>query len=277
MPELPEVETVRKGLNLHLSAVAADLRLLTGVHRSDKELRFAFPSNLKKALQKLPLLGIERRAKYLLFDFGDKILINHLGMTGSWRKASEPRLALHDHVALSFSADLHLIYRDPRRFGYFDLLDKNRWQESPWFSHLGPEPLEAKNFHADYLFELSRGRTAPMKSFIMDQKTVVGVGNIYASEALFLAGIKPQRKAKSLKSAEAETLVTAIRKVLRQSLRQGGSTIRDFVSAEGERGYFAQSLKVYDREGQACRTCGGEIRLLRQAGRSTYWCPECQK
>lgn len=171
MPELPEVETVRRGLTLHFDKLPLLDRRLLSVERSDKELRFKFPSNILVALKDLRLLSIERRAKYLLFNFGEKILINHLGMTGSWRKISELKLELHDHVAFRFSPDLILVYRDPRRFGYFDLIDQATWQQSRWFSHLGPEPLEGK-FNSEYLFAKTRNKTAPLKSFMIGRAHV---------------------------------------------------------------------------------------------------------
>lgn len=273
MPELPEVETVRRGLSQQLSRQPRLLEL----KRSSKKLRFEFPASVFKQLKGRPLQSVERRAKYLLFDFGDKILINHLGMTGSWRPVKTPKLELHDHVILRFENGLNLVFRDPRRFGYFDLLDKDGWDQSGWFRHLGPEPLDSKAFSPEYLFAASRSKKAPIKNLIMDQKVVVGVGNIYASEALFLAGIQPLRPAGRLSLEDCRKLVAAIQKVLKASIKRGGTTIRDFVSSKGDLGYFVQSLKVYDRSGENCKRCRTPISVTRLAGRSTYWCPECQK
>lgn len=273
MPELPEVETVRRGLNLHLHE--KDYRL-QGLRRSRKELRFAFPSRVLSQLKGQSLQTVERRAKYLLFDFGDKILLNHLGMTGSWRLSNQAKLELHDHVILSFEKDVHFIFKDPRRFGYFDLLKKSDWEHSRWFSHLGPEPLEKLVFSPEYLFQKTRKKTAPIKNFIMDQKVVVGVGNIYASEALFHSNIRPTRKAMSLTRKDCDLLVRSIQKILRKSIDSGGSTIRDFIGADGSAGYFAQTLKVYGRAGELCMTCKSPISQKRLGGRSTFWCPECQ-
>lgn len=275
MPELPEVETVRRGLNLQLQHQPK----LLDLKRSRKALRFSFPKNALSQLKEKKLLRIDRRAKYLLFDFGDKILLNHLGMTGSWRSLKRLPLkpsewALHDHVILRFEDNLNFIFKDPRRFGYFDLIDKKEWEKSKWFSHLGPEPFE--EFTGEYLFLKTRNKSAPIKNFIMDQKVVVGVGNIYASEALFHAGIQPTKKASRLTRKDCERLVQCIQKVLLKSIRAGGSTIRDFIGADGNSGYFAQTLKVYGRQGELCRTCKSPIQQVRLAGRSTFWCAECQ-
>lgn len=273
MPELPEVETVRQGLSAQLAPRAR----FEGVVRSAHKLRFRFPSKLKQRLSGQQLLSIERRAKYLLFLFEQDVLINHLGMTGSWRKIDSLSLQNHDHVILQFENNQNLVYRDPRRFGYFDISTKEGLFSTRWFEHLGPEPLESEHFTARYLFEASRRRTGPIKTFIMNQEIVVGVGNIYASEALFMAKIHPLRPASSLSLQDCKSLVQAIRKILHRAIKEGGTTIRDFVALGGELGAYSQSLSVYGRAGAACPICYHPIQSLRLAGRSTFSCLKCQK
>lgn len=273
MPELPEVETVKQGLSAQLSARAR----FKGVIRSEYKLRFKFPAKLEQRLRDQALLSIERRAKYLLFCFEQDVLINHLGMTGSWRKLDSLYLENHDHVILQFEHNQNLVYRDPRRFGYFDVSKKEKVFSTRWFVQLGPEPLDTERFTAKYLFDISRRRKGPIKTFIMNQKVVVGVGNIYASEALFLAKINPLRPAESLSLRECEGLVRAIQKILLHAIKEGGTTIRDFVALGGELGAYSQSLSVYGRAGKACTVCGRPIHILRLAGRSTFGCLKCQK
>jgi formamidopyrimidine-DNA glycosylase len=280
MPELPEVESVRRALNSKLIDAGQEAKFVS-LDRSGLKLRFRFPPKFAERLRGRRLETIERRAKYLLFRFGSLTMINHLGMTGSWRPhESRDRLLLHEHVRISFESDgqiISMVYRDPRRFGYFDLLETSAVNSSRWFKHLGPEPLESQAFSAEYLFGLSRRSSAPLKTFLMNQSVVVGVGNIYASEALFIAGIDPRRTPKSLTKKDSERIVEAIREVLSAAIVEGGTTIRDFVGVAGERGGYGQALLVYGRAGESCRRCGGVLVQFKQAGRSTYVCTNCQK
>ena len=270
MPELPEVETVRKGL----SEILNEKPQIHSIRLGDKGLRKPF---LKKEIKKAhgqKILSVFRRAKYLLFELEKNVLVSHLGMTGSWRLKEEKRN--HDHVELKLTDGRTLVYRDPRRFGQFELLDKQLWQENIKFSSLGPEPLDKKSFHADYLHEKICNSKATIKSLIMDQKIVVGVGNIYASEALFLAGIPPMTKGQKVKHNTCSLLVESIREILQQAIECGGSTISDFRQAGGSEGYFQNFFYVYDRDGESCIYCSTSIKSQVIAGRSSFWCPGCQ-
>lgn len=273
MPELPEVETVCRGLNqiLHLPVEVEAFELRR------KDLRVPIPLQLKKQLPGKKIEKIWRRAKYLLWEAGEVTLISHLGMSGSWRLrelGEEPRL--HDHIFLHLRDGRCLAYNDPRRFGLLDAVEKGQEGSSAWLAHLGPEPLDEEAFTADYLWSLARGRKTKIKNLIMDQRVVVGVGNIYASEALFLAGVRPGRAAGRLTRREVASLVLEIRRILRQAIDSGGSSIRDFRSALQHKGDFQEQLQVYGRGGQPCRQCGGEIRQALIGGRSSYWCSQCQ-
>lgn len=287
MPELPDVENVRRQLEsmLEIAPKALMPRYLLGAEFFRKDLRFPFSKTLRQRLasgEKLgPVLGIERRAKYLLFRFESGCLLSHLGMTGAWREIdrnTQPgefakRRGKHDHVRLLFDHGQSFVFEDPRRFGYMDWVDDPN--QHKLLNHLGPEPLSAE-FHADYLFQLTRGKTSSIKSFIMDGRRVVGVGNIYASEALYRAKVRPTRRAGKLKREEAERLVLGIREVLQAAIDSGGSSIRDFKGADGYRGGFQDLHLVYDRAGEPCRTCGTKIVSKQITGRSTFWCPNCQ-
>ena len=273
MPELPEVETVRKGLEniLHFPAE------ISRVRSSSKPLRFQYPRGLKQKLAGAKILKISRRAKYLIFDLGEKSLICHLGMTGNWREDDKFIPKNHDHFNIQFSDGMSLVYNDVRRFGYLDLLPSKDLNESRWFSKLGPEPFVSEGLSVDWMKAKLKGRTASIKSLIMNQEVVVGVGNIYASEALFLAGIFPKKPAGKLTSKRIGELVDAIEKVIQSAISSGGSTIRDFKNAGGSQGYFQTQLNVYGRAGQLCRKCDSPIQSAVVAGRSTFWCSKCQK
>jgi formamidopyrimidine-DNA glycosylase len=268
MPELPEVENVRLTLE-HILPKGSRFKKVT-LHRAD--LRFPFPEKMAERLAGQKLLGINRRAKYLVFETEKYLLLSHLGMTGSWRELAVAEL--HDHMVWEFEKGPTLVFNDPRRFGFVSMYEKHETPEP--FVGLGPEPLETE-FDADHLFKVSRKKNTPLKSFLLDQKNVAGLGNIYVCEALFLARLKPTRKAASLKQIECERLVPAVKKILQQAIRAGGSTIRDYKKADGKAGEFQQRFRVYGRDGDKCLTCRKPIRLLRQAGRSTYWCSQCQK
>ncbi|MCH2534687.1 MAG: bifunctional DNA-formamidopyrimidine glycosylase/DNA-(apurinic or apyrimidinic site) lyase [Bdellovibrionales bacterium] len=270
MPELPEVETVKLGLSKNLETLGR----IEQVKLFRKDLRFEFPKKMKNALEGQKILSISRRAKYLVFETQDYVWLCHLGMTGAWRQETgDHQKQPHDHFRVSFESGRSWVYRDPRRFGYMDLIKKG--SSIVWFEHLGPEPLES-SFSSEYLFQKSRNKKAPIKNFIMDQKVVVGVGNIYASEALYMARVKPSKASHRLTRKQAELLVSSIKMVLKKALKSGGSSIRDYKNADAEMGYFQQSLKVYDRAGKPCFSCKKPIKKITQAGRSTFYCSNCQ-
>ena len=271
MPELPEVETTRRGISPHVlnkPVIAVAIR--------QQQLRWPVPASLEQELVGSRITTVGRRAKYLLFYLEHGCVILHLGMSGSLRIVHPSAPAdKHDHVDIIFSDDTCLRLRDPRRFGSIHWTDRDPL-EHPLLHHLGPEPL-GQDFSASYLYSLSRGRTQSVKAFVMDSRSVVGVGNIYASEALFRSGIHPLRRAGNISLARYGALVGAIRGVLNAALAKGGTTLRDFVGGDGSPGYFRLELDVYDRAGEPCRTCRGGIRQIRQGQRSTYYCPQCQR
>ena len=293
MPELPEVETVRRGLEPWVAgARVAKVRLA----RAD--LRFPFPAGMAARLEGTVIETVGRRAKYLLFGLSSgTTLLSHLGMTGSYRfeglRFKEPsryfepdQNAKHDHLRIDLIHEAHgpltLIYNDARRFGFMDLyVDAGA---CPFLAELGPEPL-GNAFNADHLARRFAGKRAPTKAALLDQRVVAGLGNIYVSEALHRAGIGPTRPAGTLvlksgaPSARLEALAEAVRTVLIEAIEAGGSTLRDFRDADGGSGYFQHRFAVYDREGAPCPTpgCGGTIRRIVQSGRSSYYCPKCQR
>ena len=270
MPELPEVETTCCGIAPHISG-----KVLREVVVRDGRLRWPIPNDLHTLVVGQTLEKVTRRGKYVLLHFQKGGLIGHLGMTGSMRivNAEEPP-AYHDHFDLCFD-DCLLRYRDPRRFG--SLL----WQAYPLEDHvllagLGPEPL-TDDFDVDVLHAACKGKKQPIKTLIMDSKKVVGVGNIYANEALFMAGINPNRQAGRVSKKRLEVLVGAIKQVLADAIEQGGTTLRNFVDSEGNPGYFKQQLQVYGRTGKPCRHCGEALKEVRLGQRSTVYCRYCQK
>lgn len=273
MPELPEVETTRRGVSPHIEG-----RRLTAVEIRQPKLRWPIPVHAVEALVGLDLLSVSRRGKYLMFHFETGWLISHLGMSGSLRiiKSNEPPL-FHDHFDLFFG-DIALRYCDPRRFGCLLWMSKEEGDiaEHKLLNALGPEPL-SDAFTADYLFERSRKRTQAVKQFLMDSHIVVGVGNIYANESLFMAGIKPIRKAGALTRAQCELLVEKVKFVLARSIEQGGTTLRDFVGGDGKPGYFKQQLLVYGRGGEPCVTCKKPLKEVRMNDRTTVYCVSCQR
>ncbi|WP_437614195.1 bifunctional DNA-formamidopyrimidine glycosylase/DNA-(apurinic or apyrimidinic site) lyase [Erwinia sp. V71] len=269
MPELPEVETSRRGIEPHLVGET----ILHAVVRNGR-LRWPVSQEIH-ALSDQPVLSVQRRAKYLLLELPTGWIIIHLGMSGSLRVLPEEiPAAKHDHVDLVMSNGKVLRYTDPRRFGAW------LWSVDPQASnvlaHLGPEPL-SEAFNGDYLFEKSRGKRTAIKPWLMDNKLVVGVGNIYASESLFAAGILPDRQPGSLNKGQCKLLVETIKAVLLRSIEQGGTTLRDFLQTDGKPGYFAQELQVYGRAGEACRVCGTLIESAKHGQRSTFFCRGCQK
>ncbi len=270
MPELPEVETTRRGIEPCLTGHAI-LRLVV----YERRLRWPVPAGLEQRLRGQTIAAVDRRAKYLLIRFERGTLIVHLGMSGSLRlvESTAPRLK-HDHIELQLANGLNLRYCDPRRFGSWLWTEENP-AIHPLLKDLGPEPLE-QQFTASYLFGRVRNRKQGVKTLIMDNHIVVGVGNIYATESLFLAGIHPQRSGASLSLDDCRRIVRQIRSILGKAIRKGGTTLRDFVGGDGKPGYFAQQLLAYGREGEPCKHCGTTLQGIRQGQRATVFCPVCQ-
>ncbi|MBW8371364.1 MAG: bifunctional DNA-formamidopyrimidine glycosylase/DNA-(apurinic or apyrimidinic site) lyase [Thiobacillus sp.] len=270
MPELPEVETTRLGLLPRLQG-----RTLKRVIVRNPHLRWPVPDDLASHLAGSTLHSLSRRGKYLLFDFGSATQIVHLGMSGSLRFAGpgEPA-ALHDHIDWLFDDGTLLRLRDPRRFGA--VLWTDDVARHPLLSHLGPEPLTPA-FDAPYLHAQCQRRNAAIKQVIMDAQVVVGVGNIYASESLFHAGIRPTTAARRLSRPACARLVEAIKRVLTAAIAAGGSSLRDYVASDGELGYFQLQTRVYDRESLPCKVCATPIRRIVQGQRASFYCPGCQR
>lgn len=272
MPELPEVETVARGLEKVF--VGRTIRAVT-VRRRD--LRTPLPKTFEADLKGRKVLALRRRAKYVLMDLsGGRTLLVHLGMSGTltFQPTATPP-AKHDHVLLAFDKEPGLRFNDPRRFGLMALADTHRLNDHPLLAHLGPEPLEP-SFTGAALRAALNGRTTALKVALMDNAVVVGVGNIYASESLFRAKLSPFRAAGTLTAAEATRLVKAVKDVLADAIASGGSTLRDYVRSDGSLGYFSHHFAVYDRAGQPCPVCGTAIAKKVQAQRTTYYCKKCQ-
>jgi len=271
MPELPEVETTRRGISPHIIG-----KKITGITLRNASLRWPIPNDLNEKIQNKTAKSVERRGKSLLLAVANGHVIIHLGMSGSLRimqNADAPQK--HDHLDIHFGKNLALRYNDPRRFGAV------LWTDEPLVEHrllhhLGPEPL-TENFNADYLFTRSRKHTQPIKSWIMDSKIVVGVGNIYANESLFNANIHPLKSPQEISLKQYQTLVSEIKRVLSHAIERGGTTLRDFVGGDGKPGYFAQELNVYGRGGLPCLKCNKVLTEKRVAQRSTVYCVECQR
>ncbi len=268
MPELPEVETSRRGIEPHLVGNILHYAIVR-----NSKLRWPVSEKIKTLLDE-PILSVKRRAKYLLIELNQGWIIVHLGMSGSVRILPEEQPEeKHDHIDLVFRDGKVLRYTDPRRFGAW------LWCEdlatSSVLAHLGPESLSAQ-FNAQYLYQQSKNKKIAIKPWLMDNKLVVGVGNIYANEALFSSGIMPDRKASSLTEQECDVLVNAIKTVLTRSIEQGGTTLKDFLQSDGKPGYFAQELFVYGRKDKACLICGHTIESIKQGQRSTFFCRHCQ-
>ena len=293
MPELPEVETVRRGLQ----PVMEGAKILKAEARR-KDLRFPFQKDFAARLTGQTVTGLGRRAKYLMADLtsGD-VLLMHLGMSGSFRvlkgetnstpgdfhyPRSEDRA--HDHVVFHMSSGASVVFNDPRRFGYMKIIARNEMEDEPLLQGLGPEPL-GNEFNADLLAQACHNKKTSLKAALLDQRVVAGLGNIYVCEALYRSHLSPRRLAATLATKKGETtdharrLVGEIHAVLNQAIKAGGSSLRDHRQTSGELGYFQHSFQVYDREGEKCQTprCGGTIRRFNQNGRSTFWCPKCQK
>lgn len=268
MPELPEVETVRQGLKPYLLTQQFKKIIIRR-----KKLRYPLPESFEELCGK-PIIAIKRRAKYLMIETTAHRLILHLGMSGSisvFKEDTPPRK--HDHLIFILDSGMALFFNDPRRFGFVQAFPLTDYP--PYLEKLAPEPL-SEDFNADYLYTITKNSKQAIKAFIMDQRKVVGVGNIYASEALFQARIHPLTKASFLTKEEVRSLVDCIKSVLRQAIIQGGTTLKDFANPEGSPGYFAQELLVYGRKGVPCFVCGKPITSERIAQRSTFYCQSCQ-
>jgi len=269
MPELPEVETSRRGIEPWI----VDTRI-EKVNVRDRRLRWPVARGIERKLEGQSVKSVGRRAKYLLINTSNGTAIMHLGMTGSVFIVDHGTPAgIHDHIDIDLDSGKVLRFRDPRRFGSFF------WSRTPLehalLEELGPEPL-GDNFDGEYLWCRSRGRKVSVKQFIMNAQVVVGVGNIYASESLFLAGINPKRAAGRIARHRYDALADSIRDILTRAIKAGGTTLRDFYGGDGEPGYFRQQLEVYDREGEYCRCCNTVIKAFVQGQRSTYYCKSCQ-
>ena len=275
MPELPEVETTRRGLLPH---VVGQRVAHVGLRRPD--LRWPIPREVEELLPEQRIDAIRRRAKYLLLDTAAGSILLHLGMSGSLRVLPEDTpVRAHDHVDIALESGRVLRFNDPRRFGC--LLWQAPGEVHPLLAGLGPEPLsdafDGAAFNGDYLFDLSRGRKAPVKTFLMDQSVVVGVGNIYAAEALFTAGISPLRAAGKVSRDRYAALAEAVKAILGHAIARGGTTLRDFISPDGAPGYFEQELLAYGRGGQPCPRCGRALKQASIGQRATVWCGFCQR
>jgi formamidopyrimidine-DNA glycosylase len=270
MPELPEVETTRRGLAPYVVG-----RSIATVEVREPRLRWPVERGLAAKLEGRRIEALSRRGKYLLFDTGAGTLLVHLGMSGSLRYLPVPLAhAAHDHIDVAFKGGGHLRFNDPRRFGSW--LYTTTPERHPLLASLGPEPL-GPDLTAEYLWKTSRKRSVAIKQHLMNGHIVVGVGNIYANEALFRAGIHPTRAAGRVARDRFEPLVGAIRDVLNDALDEGGTTLRNYVGGDGAPGYFRQRLKVYERDGQPCVVCGTEIKRRVLGQRATYFCPKCQR
>lgn len=271
MPELPEVETTRRGVAPHV-----ERQKVTAVRVYDPRLRWPVPHDLPSRLVGRMVDRVDRRSKYLLFRIGAGTLIVHLGMTGSLRVYRDPPARRpHDHIDLEFANGVVLRYHDPRRFGAM-LWSPRTVRDHPLLAALGPEPLSPE-FTPQYLFRVTRSRSAAIKLALMDSRVVVGVGNIYANESLFRAGIRPTTRARRLSLARLTRLVDAVRATLDDAIAKGGSTLRDYVDSDGESGRFQLEYYVYGRAGEPCRVCRSIIRTVRLGGRATTYCPMCQR
>lgn len=276
MPELPEVETVVRGLRPHLEG-----RQIVHVIQRRPDLRFPIPENFTGKLTGRTVTHISRRAKFMLFTLDDDtVVLGHLGMSGRMtiHERDTPPAGRHDHIEFHTDQGTVVRYCDPRRFGMFDLTTSGSMNNHRMLAKLGPEPL-GNSFNAESLSKSLAGRNSPVKAALLDQSTVAGLGNIYICEALFRAGISPRRIAKSIPGKRADRLVTAIRSVLTEAIDSGGSSLRDYVQASGELGYFQHQWGVYGREGEPCRHpgCTGTVQRIVQSGRSTFFCASHQR
>jgi formamidopyrimidine-DNA glycosylase len=287
MPELPEVETVRKGL-----APVMEGRLIERAENRRPDLRFPFPDRFAERLTGIRVERLDRRAKYLLFRLeSGETLLAHLGMSGRFTIQLETQTEKpgsfahapgtsekHDHVVFGMEGGASIVFNDPRRFGFMTLFPTDHEAAVPFLAGLGPEP-NSNEFSGPFLQARVKGKKAPLKAALLDQRVVAGLGNIYVCEALHRAGLSPRRLAGTLGPQRAERLALAVRHVIDEAIAAGGSSLKDFASADGELGYFQHTFRAYGREGQVCVTagCGGVIQRIVQSGRSTFFCPTCQR
>ena len=275
MPELPEVETVKAALAPIMTGA-----LITRAEIRRDNLRWPLAPDLAMRLEGKRVEEVSRRAKIIQIRLPSETALLHLGMSGSVRISDyKPNQKPHDHIELTLSNEgknYYVTYNDPRRFGYFDIMPHDQLATNPSLASLGPEPL-SEAFNEAYLQEKLAQSSAPIKSFLLDQRKVAGLGNIYVCEALYRAGISPRRRASSVKGKRAERLVPAIQSVLRDAIAQGGTSLRDHRQPDGALGYFVQQLDVYGRDDSPCHHCQTPIKLLTQSGRSSYYCPNCQR
>lgn len=285
MPELPEVETVRRGLARHMEG-----QRIVRARTRRADLRFPFPTGFAKRLEGRRIESLRRRAKYLLAHLDNGVVwITHLGMTGRWSVIGETRQPgdfyyaeppdpAHTHVVIELDGGARLEFNDPRRFGYMDLVPEGEFEAHPYFRRMGPEPL-SNEFHEPYLRRALATKKTSIKAALLDQRVVAGLGNIYVVEALHRAGIAPAKAAGRVSGARLEKLYHAIRAVLQEAIEAGGSTLSDYATVDGKQGGFQHRFRVYDREGEACAEpgCGGRIKRAAQGGRSSFWCPRCQR
>ncbi|MEM6658703.1 MAG: bifunctional DNA-formamidopyrimidine glycosylase/DNA-(apurinic or apyrimidinic site) lyase [Pseudomonadota bacterium] len=283
MPELPEVETVRRGLSPAMEGVVIDK---ADVNRPD--LRWPFPDRMSDRLSGQRVDRLRRRSKYILADLsGGQTLLIHLGMSGRMTVSGDPlgqfvhehpMPETHDHVVFHMANGARITFNDPRRFGAMDLMSTAKAEHHRLLSVLGPEPL-GNDFHEHHLIDAFRGKNTPVKSALLDQGIVAGLGNIYVCEALYRAGVSPRRKAGQISARRVAALVPIIRQVLQEAIDAGGSSLRDFRQADGELGYFQHSFDVYGREGEPCKnqTCNGAVKRITQSGRSSFYCTQCQR
>lgn len=283
MPELPEVETVRRGL---MPSMQGQVIARADVNRAD--LRWPFPANMAARLTGVTVTALRRRSKYILADLSSgETLIIHLGMSGRMTVSGDPlgqfhhdhpALALHDHVVLHMENGARVTFNDARRFGAMDLAATAQLEDHWLIKNIGPEPL-GNTFNEDYLLAALERRNTPIKSALLDQRVIAGLGNIYVCEVLFRAKINPKRKAGGLSKKRVASLVPIIRDVLSEAIEAGGSSLRDYRQTDGELGYFQHGFQAYDREGHPCQTdgCTGTITRIVQSGRSTFYCPKCQR
>ena len=274
MPELPEIETICKGLKSQI----LNLEIIKTRRQTNLNLRQEIPKNIDQQLENQKIIDIERRAKYILIHLNNsKTIIIHLGMSGKLLiKDKNYIYQKHDHFILYLNNEQKIIYNDPRRFGLITTSDRNTLNKHPLFINLGIEPL-SDTFDTNRLHFILKNKKQSIKSTIMDNTNLVGVGNIYALEALFLSKILPTRKSNSINIKETSSLYENIINVLKQAIKQGGSTIKDYSSISGENGYFQHSFKVYNQEGKECKICNQLILRIKQSGRSSFFCPKCQK
>jgi len=290
MPELPEVETVRRAL-----APVMEGAVFERVICNRKNLRFDFPTQFSQRLKNARVKGLSRRGKYMLAALSsDEVLIMHLGMSGRFTVYGETgetpgdfhhaqkTKPVHDHVIFEMRSQTsgpspsRIVYNDPRRFGFMDLVPLQELEDCRHFQHMGPEPL-GNRFSEDVLFEALIGKKTPIKQALLDQRNIAGLGNIYVCEALFRSGISPKRAAGRISRDRISRLTTEIRRVLEEAIEAGGASLKDFASSDGSPGYFQHDFQIYDREGQPCRRCKANIRRIVQAGRSSFYCASCQK